>query len=706
MLGDEVAKPESANIKMLREVAADTSSMIGSLREIVGENDAPQTDAAAVLKSYIDRGTAVKNSLESLALRVEAFGRKFPMVKQHPNWKVDVRQGPFLTRMAVAGVMETAGTVLAKSRLRILGVLDTGNPDELSQEIITARTNVSNLEQNAEVCGQLLGGLADRLSNLDEQSKALLEECRGGELFKDLVASVTELETKFDELPELELGSVADQLKEKNVVVVKVGDKVRVLTFAEVFPIRQSVAGPASSSEEELGRAFNGDSAISSALLALLRARPFATVVLVSFEPPGPPRQGPLSTPPPRSRVPSSQLSELRKRLDQANFNVVDWNLATTEEPPEPDEGTENVYVLLPPALPSAANPFDRNSMPPKTMGNTERRKIQDILNNDGRALFVATWEFQPGNMFGGGFSTPEYRYSPILETDWGIQIRNDSRVVWLKPEPSKADSFKVVGPRFAYLPASGFSEDHPLSKPSRGTRFMVNDACPITLLEDAPEGVSREIVHTLYESEHLIGADIQHILQIVDEIRQPKNEGVVTLVPPLDHGPFDLMVVAERREGEESRGRIAVMGFGGSLVDSYLTQPVIRPGETIQFDPPPVECIDLFINTLHWLQGQTTWIARGPSPKPTIRQIPKGQMATLQVPALAGRGRLHRLQRNPVAARRGDRRDLELRPRGYVVQLHRRVPEGDDREIPADAIEHGDAQRLGRRAVLGDRAQ
>ncbi|MCZ6815327.1 MAG: hypothetical protein O7F76_01365, partial [Planctomycetota bacterium] len=237
-LGDEVAKPESANIKMLREVAAETSSMIGSLREIVGENDAPQTDAAAVLKSYIDRGTAVKNSLESLALRVEAFGRKFPMVKQHPNWKVDVRQGPFLTRMAVAGVMETAGTVLAKSRLRILGVLDTGNPDELSQEIITARANVSNLEQNAEVCGQLLGGLADRLSNLDEQSKALLEECRGGELFKDLVASVTELETKFDELPALELGSVADQLKQKNVVVVKVGDKVRVLTFAEVFPIR------------------------------------------------------------------------------------------------------------------------------------------------------------------------------------------------------------------------------------------------------------------------------------------------------------------------------------------------------------------------------------------------------------------------------------------------------------------------------------
>ncbi len=141
-----------------------------------------------------------------------------------------------------------------------------------------------------------------------------------------------------------------------------------------------------------------------------------------------------------------------------------------------------------------------------------------------------------------------------------------------------------------------------------------------------------RETVHTLYESEHLLGADIQNILQIVDEIRQPKNEGIVTLGPPLDHGPFDLMVVAERREGEESRGRIAVIGFGGSLVDSYITQPVIRPGETIQFDPPPSECVDLLINTLHWLQGQTSWIARGPSPKPTIRQIPKGQMATLQV--------------------------------------------------------------------------
>lgn len=632
-LADEVAKPDSANVRVMREVAAETSSLIRSLRETVGENDAPQpADAAAVLKAYIDRGTQVKNSLESLVLRVDAFGRKFPMVKQHPNWRVDVRRGPIQTRMAVAGVMEMAGESLAESRLHILGVIDTGNPDELAQETVKARASVSNLEQNAEICGKLLGGLADRLSNMDDGSRALLEECRGGELFKDLVASVTQLEKTFDELPTLELGSVADQLKEKNVVVVKVGSAVRVLTFAEVFPIRQSVAGPASNSEDELGRAFNGDSAISSALLALLRERPFATVVLVSFEPPGPPQQGPFSTPPPQSRVPSSQLSDLRKRLDQANFKVVDWNLATTEEAPEPEEGTENVYVLLPPAVPGPANPFDRNPQPPKTMGDTERRKIQDILNNDGRALFVATWEFQPGGMFGGAFSTPEYRYGPILEADWGIQVHNESRVVWLKPEPSRADSFKVVGPRFAYLPASGFSEDHPLSKPSRGTRFMVNDACPITLSDKAPEGVKREAVQTLYESEELVGTDIQDLLQIVDEIRQPRNEGIVTLGPNLDHGPFDLMVVAERHQGEESKGRIAVMGFGGSLVDSYITQPVIQPGETIRFDPPPTECVDLFVNTLHWLQGQTDWIARGPAPKPTIRQIPKNQMASLQV--------------------------------------------------------------------------
>lgn len=632
-LADEVAQPDSANIKMLREVAAETASQIGSLREIVGANEASQPDnPGAVLKSYIDRGTEVKNAFESLVLRVDTFGRKFPMVKQHPNWRVDVKRGPMLTRMEVAGVMEMAGESLAESRLRILGVIDTGNPDELAQEVLTARANVTNLEQNAAICSKLLGGLADHLSNMDEQSKALLEECRGGQLFKDLVASVTDLEKKFDDLPKLELGTVADQLKEENVVVVKMDNKVRVLTFNEVFPIRQSVAGPASSNEEELGRAFNGDSAISSALLATLRAKPFATVVLVSFEPPGPPQRGPFSTPPPQSRVPSNQLSELRKRLDQANFKVVDWNMATTEDAPEPEEGTENVYVLLPPANPGPPNPFDRNPQPPKMMGDVERHKIQDILNNDGRALFVASWEFQPGGMFGGRFSTPEYRYEPILESDWGITVKNDKRIVWVEPEPSQADSFKVVGPRFRYLPAGGFSDANPLSKPSRGTRFMVNDACPISLSAKVPEGVTRESVQTLYESENLIAAGIQDIIRIVDYIQRQENEGVVSLGTHLDHGPFDLMVVADRHEGDKSKGRIAVMGYGGSLTDPYITQPVVRPGETIRFDPPPTEIVDLVINTLHWLQGQTSWIARGPAPRPTIRPIPKSQMASLQV--------------------------------------------------------------------------
>ncbi len=628
-LADEAARPDSMNIRMLREVAAGPVQLIASLRQTVGpENSSLPADRAAVLKAYSDRGVEVRKEIETLVRRVDTFARKFPSVTQHPNWSATVKIGPFQSRMEVATILQKAGASLGKSRLQILGTIDTGNAEELAQAIANVRQDVSILEQNAAAANELLSGLADRLTSLDAGSRTLLDEAGGGKLFSARITALTELEKKFEGLPELKLGSIADQLKEDNIVVVRANDKVRVVSLSEVFRIRESVAGGFGSKDEGLGRTFNGDGAISSAVLAVMRDRPFATVVLVSFEPPAPQQRSPF--PPPRSRVPSAMLSEFRKHLEAANFKVVDWNLATTEEAPKPEEGTESVYVLLPPAAPAPPNPFDRNPQPQKTFGDKERKKIREVLANDGRALFVAAWEIQQSGPFGGGLVTPEYRYGPILESDWGIRVDNAVRVVWVIPETRAANSFSVAGPRFAYMPAGGFTE-HPAGKPSRGTRFLVNDACPITFTEAEPEGVTREVVQRLQESENYIGARIEDLISIVNALRNPSSEGIVTLKAEPNHGPFDLMVAAERKEGDKNKGRIAVIGFGGSLVDGYLNQPVMREGAKIRFDPPPTESADLVVNTLYWLQGQTEWIARGPVPKPTVDAIPKPELETVQ---------------------------------------------------------------------------
>src|SRR5258708_39164215 len=107
------------------------------------------------------------------------------------------------------------------------------------------------------------------------------------------------------DLPELKLGSIADSLKQKNSIVVQANGKVRVVSFTEAFPVRENMGGRS----EEAAHTFNGDAALSSALLALTRDKPFASVILTSYEPPAPQQRNQFSPPPPRSWIPSANLT-------------------------------------------------------------------------------------------------------------------------------------------------------------------------------------------------------------------------------------------------------------------------------------------------------------------------------------------------------------------------------------------------------------
>jgi hypothetical protein len=317
--------------------------------------------------------------------------------------------------------------------------------------------------------------------------------------------------------------------------------------------------------------------------------------------------------------------------LGAANFKVVDWNLATTDAAPQPEEGTENVYVLLPPAPPSQPNPFAGRQPPGPTFGEKHRKKIRDLLDNDGRMIFLAAWEVRGGGMFGGGPRTPPYGYQRLLKDDWGIRVNNGRRVVWIEPDRQKAQTFMIALRRFNYMPVGRFL-DHPVGVPLRGTRFLVNDACPIEVAEELPEGVTVSGIVRVPRKENYIGAELSEVIQIIDQLQNPMSDGKVTLDPFPAQGPFDMMVAAQRQEGDTGKGRIVVMGFGVSLHDRYLMNPVMASGEVLRLDPPPTENVDLFINALYWLQGQTRWIARGPVPVPRVEPIEAGELIALRV--------------------------------------------------------------------------
>jgi len=629
-LSQESSKPDSTYIAMLREVAAAPDAIVASLRAAIGaENAAMPTDIALALKTFADRGEEAHGQLESLVERIGSFSRKFPMVRQHPNWSAQTKMGPLVAQVEVASVLQDIGRMLKNRRLVILGILDSGKPDQLVQELAEARADVSALEKNAAACHQLLTGLADRLSRVDEGSKRLLDSVAQAPFLSDKTAAIDAMEKQIDGLPELKLGSVADQLKEDNVIVVEGKNKIRVLTFQEVFPLRESVAGPGRHSEE-LGHTFNGDSAVSSALLAITTDKPCATIVLTSFEPPPPQQRNQFMMPPPESWVPSRALSQLRARLEAASFKVIDWNMATTDAPPPGEEGVEKLYVLLPPPPPAQPNPFGGQQPNEKVFGEPQRQKIRDLLDNDAKMVFLATWEARGGG-FGGPPSTPPYGYGPLLQQDWGIDVENARRIVWLEPDRRDPKSFGVKGARFSHMPAGGFTE-HEIGKPLRGTRFLINDACVLAAKSELPAGVSIRPVLAIPRKENYNAVDIDQLIQIIDQVRRPTAEGKVTFPLPPETGPFDVVLTAERRDGEKSKGKIVVIGFGGSLRDDYLESPVLAEGETIRFDPPPTENADLFVNALYWLAGHPEWIGRGPVPVPRVASMNKGELNALRV--------------------------------------------------------------------------
>ena len=87
----------------------------------------------------------------------------------------------------------------------------------------------------------------------------------------------------------------------------------------------------------------------------------------------------------------------------------------------------------------------------------------------------------------------------------------------------------------------------------------------------------------------------------------------------------------AEKKEGDQVKSRVVVMGFGGSMRDEFLAQPVWPGGDSLKLDPPPTENADLLVNSLYWLRGEPQLISRGPVPVPRVLPMEKGTQAALR---------------------------------------------------------------------------
>jgi len=626
-LAQLLSSPDTGFADTTKTNSRELVALVTQLSQIIGDpgDETVPDDPKPVIQKFGRTVGQLVTRLMDEKSRVDAFTKDHSSLNQHPGWRVQLREMIFSRTITLPELLTQTATMVSNKQQEIRQLLAQNPPlDQQQTYVRMLRQFVPQVTQILDVwASQSTKVLADG-PNIDSASRDFLKRSSGGEFFKETLDKLSDLSTKIEELPELELDDVADELRNDNIVVIETDTDVKVIPFDDVWPQADPYAGRRSmgADEGEQRRMFVGDAAISGALLSVVQDKPFATVVITGYEPeiPVPPQMQMQRQQPPRpirGMLPLSELTVLTGKLEQANFKVVQWNLAKADEKPEIEEGTEAIYVFLPPATPPPQNPMVR--MPPiKPFGDEEKAKVKKVLAEGGKAIFPVLWMPKPRSMFA---PPTEYGYDDLLQ-DWGVKVDAEYRVIRAAQDRRDTTRYTLNASQLNYMQLNSFT-DHPIGEPLQSRRMLMNSVCPVDTLPVVPDDVTVEpLLNVPPELGDIWAASLDEIERIVQAIRTGDGSFVRDLsqekVPP-----FSVAVVATNSKTES---KVVVLGTGFSVVDGYLQNRVQRieggKNARLVMDPPPIELADLYQNTVYWLAGREDLIATGPVSVPMVPVI------------------------------------------------------------------------------------
>jgi hypothetical protein len=608
-------------------------AMMAELQKTVGDpsDESVPDDPKPVLQAYSRQVGKLSAWLEQEATRVDDFVKGHRAVATHYQWFVKV--GP-LMQIQLPGILSLVQQNLVQWDQRVRQILATDQPTDVQQGAVRKlRQVVDDANANMGAWKQAITRFLADWQQIDPASEALLAQARDGKLVAGQLDAIDKLTKQFDALPELKMADVVSKFDEDNIVVVEAGDKVKVVDFDEVWPQgdRMRMGRP---DQEGDRRVFNGDAAIAAAILGLGFEKPFGTVVLTYFEP-APPPQMRQARAPRTGRIASASLSKLRERLEASNFVVKDWNLANDEPAPEPEEGTERIYVVLPPPGKQQQNPFQPRPPNTKEFGDAELTKVKEQLDKEGaRAVFLACY-LPPMRSF---FSSQpaEYPYADYLRKTWGVDVEFTERVIRGVPDERDFNRYALSVTRWNWMRLNSFNKDNPIGAPLRARRCLFVDVCPVAKEEKPPEHVELSSILSVPgssgRSDFWAERDVE---DLVAQITSPRGDGTVVIGPSAEPPPFDVIVEAKNTA---KKSRVIVHGAALGVVNQYMDERVPRIGaqDTISFDPPPRENGDLLINMTLALADKDAFIGAGPVVAPSIEPIGEGTQRWIKVLAVA----------------------------------------------------------------------
>jgi hypothetical protein len=633
-LGDLARLPEA--IAAGREVAIEKADQavqaVEALRNLLAASDAnaPPDDAAKCLRQFVE---AVRDTQEALLSAEEALGlvageELSSYVTASRVWQVRREEpivifGPGYSPPTLATAFGRAAEDLAGAAGAAQTSLQAGNEAYQAQTARKLHQQLGDLLEQLRGTRRAAAQALDRLQDLDEPTRKLLAEPMPPPQLAEPVRAVLDEARALPDLPD---GTLAEDVRQPNTVIIELGDRPpEVVGFDEVWPTKAALPGPPGDADRR--RTFNGDSAVSSKLLAMTH-EPFATVYVTYLPPPRTPW-----LPPGATGLDPAQLSALRDHLERANLLVAEWDL-TQPFPPDADANDadpnlprQKVLMVLPPPL-GMPNMGYRAPQQPPPFGPEHARKIADVIDAGTAAVFL-------------GRFPPFARSDPLsddLRDRWGIDLKADHLVIPAVRSREEPGRFRLEAVRFHYFPLNTFT-DHVIVRPLQGQRTLWRSLCPVDTAGAEAAGVK---VYPLLR----VPAAWDHTWATPNPRRvvQAFQDGEsVVPDPATDLGlgePIDVAVAAVRK-GDDANGvrpaRIAVLGTLGGLLDEYLDAPVLAGPRADRTEPAPRANADLVINSIYWLVGREDYIAAGPARVQPIRNIDRGALRWLWVLCVAG---------------------------------------------------------------------
>lgn len=676
-LSEMLSSPNSDFATKSLESLAELEKWVQNLEQAAGDPSQPvPEDPKPLLQKFASAANTLKGWAVDEQARMQGQSEATPGITQDNNWFVPIERETII------------GTALVPTAIPEFLALEAANLSSWHDGIrqnLQQNLTPRELQDLAERVQRVAAAKANRLrayrqsvesilrkgANIDEASKAVMDLAAEDGQFDQIIERLDAITEAIDDLPELKLDDLATRMEEENLVVVEYGDDVRVLKFDDIWPINEPMSARMSRPQDqsETVRVFRADAAVSSALLAMSQPEPFATVIIVGFEP-QPEQQMPQQMR--SSHIPlisMNELSTLKELLEQANFEIKEWNLGDDDpaaSKPEPAKGTEAVYLVLPPAVPPPQNMMMRQQGPQKEFGETEMRLLRDAIEGSAGAIFLASWEMRIHPMMGS--LVAEYGYAGYLRDHWGIEVQDTYRLLRMVPDANDPDKFGLDPEQFSHLQLSTFTE-HPIGKPLKARRMLWGNACPVRELKNAegeslaPENVTVQPVLTVPAGVRDTWAETQQYMQMLFYyIQTGQREGKYEKVAGRSlEPPFAVVLAATKKieptirpAGEEAgegeaddrapardHRRVVVLGMGRSFTDDYLQQRVPRlesDGKRASFstDPPPLEDVELLVNAACWIGGRDDMIAAGPPDIPRVPALSKQAETTSLVVVLA----------------------------------------------------------------------